>query len=200
MRLTEALGHDSRIGESFLRPGLGFGGGCLPKDIRAFVARAEELSVGLPILREVDVINLRCRQRAVDLVTEELGGSVAGRTVAVLGAAFKPGSDDVRDSPALSVAAALRERGAHVRVHDPKARDAAAQLEPELDHAGTVAEACADADIVLLATEWPQYIELDPAHLAVLVRVQRVVDTRHALDADRWRAAGWRYRAPGRVA
>jgi len=198
--LTEALAHDSRIGGQFLRPGLGFGGGCLPKDIRAFVARAEELSVGLPILREVDAINVRCRQRAVDLATEELGGSVAGRTVAVLGAAFKPGSDDVRDSPALAVAAALHERGTHVRVHDPKARVAAARLVPELDHVGTVAAACTDADLVLLATEWPQYVELDPAHLAALVRGLRVVDTRHALDAERWRAAGWRYRAPGRVA
>ena len=200
LALTEALAHDTRIGRQFLRPGLGFGGGCLPKDIRASVARAEELSVGLPFLREVDAINIRCRKRAVQLVAEELGGSVAGRTVAVLGAAFKPGSDDVRDSPALHVASALHRLGAQVRVHDPKARDAAARRAPELTHAGTVAGACLDADLVLLATEWPQYVELDPAHLAGVVRGQRMVDTRHALPADRWRAAGWRYRAPGRVA
>ncbi|MFN2494328.1 MAG: nucleotide sugar dehydrogenase, partial [Pseudonocardiaceae bacterium] len=201
LSLTAALAHDTRIGGQFLRPGLGFGGGCLPKDIRAFVARAEELHAprAVAFLREVDLINVRCRERVVDLVAEELGGSVAGRTVAVLGAAFKPGSDDVRDSPALHVAAALHRLGAQVRVHDPKARDAAARLAPELTHAGTVADACMDADLVLLATEWPQYVELDPAHLAGMVRGRRVVDTRHALDAGCWRAAGWRYRAPGRV-
>jgi UDPglucose 6-dehydrogenase len=201
LSLTAALAHDTRIGGQFLRPGLGFGGGCLPKDIRAFVARAEELHApgAVAFLREVDQINIRCRERVVDLVAEELDGSAAGRTVAVLGAAFKPGSDDVRDSPALHVASALHRLGAQVRVHDPKARDAAARLSPELTHASTVAGACLDADLVLLATEWPQYVELDPAHLASMVRGRRVLDTRHALDVGRWRAAGWRYRAPGRV-
>jgi UDPglucose 6-dehydrogenase len=200
LALAEALAHDGRIGGQFLRPGLGFGGGCLPKDIRAFVARTAELGAApsTAFLREVDAINTRCRQRAVELVVEELGGSVAGRRVTVLGASFKPGSDDVRDSPALHVATALHRRGAAVTVHDPKAGHRVAQLTPQLHHAGTVAGACVDAELVLLATEWPQYVELDPAHLAALVRGQRVVDTRHALDAARWRKAGWRYRAPGR--
>jgi UDPglucose 6-dehydrogenase len=198
--LAAALGLDDRIGARFLSPGLGFGGGCLPKDVRAFVARAEELGAGpaLAFLREVDAVNLRCRDRAVDLVLAELGGAPAGRRVAVLGASFKPGSDDVRDSPGLDVAAALHRRGVAVRVHDPVAVPAARRVRPELDYAGSVLDACAAADVVLLATEWPQFRELDPAAVAAVVARPVVVDTRHALPVDAWRAAGWRYVAPGR--
>ena len=200
--LAEALSLDERIGGRFLRPGLGFGGGCLPKDIRAFVARAGELGAGdaVGFLREVDEINLRRRQRTVELVRAELGGELAGRTVAVLGAAFKPGSDDVRDSPALDVAAGLHAGGARVRVHDPKAMANAARVRPELHYADSIAEACAGADLVLLATEWDQYRALDPGWLAQITRGRCVLDARHALNRDTWRAAGWRYRVLGQPA
>ncbi len=198
--LARALAMDDRIGGRFLAPGLGFGGACLPKDIRALVARAEELGAGeaVAFLREVDRVNLRRRQRVVDMVRAELGGTVAGRRVAVLGAAFKPGSDDVRDSPALDVAAAIHRDGAKVRVHDPEALATARRARPELTCAETVAEACAGAEIVVLATEWDQYRALDPAAVGALVGRRTVVDTRHALDPAAWHAAGWRYVAPGR--
>ncbi|MGQ0573531.1 MAG: UDP-glucose dehydrogenase family protein [Pseudonocardia sp.] len=197
--LASALALDTRIGGRFLQPGLGFGGGCLPKDVRAFAARADELGAGdaVAFLHQVDAINLRRRERAVDLVRTELGG-LGGRTVAVLGAAFKPGSDDVRDSPALDVAAALWSGGAQVRVHDPKALAAAARVRPELTYATSVAAACVDADLVVLATEWDQYRALDPAALRRHVRTARVLDARNALDGEDWRAAGWTYLALGR--
>ncbi|WP_300014130.1 UDP-glucose/GDP-mannose dehydrogenase family protein [Pseudonocardia sp.] len=197
--LAGALALDERIGGRFLAPGLGFGGGCLPKDIRAFVARAEEIGAGaaLAFLREVDAVNLRCRTRAVDLVLDELARG-SGRRVAVLGASFKPGSDDVRDSPGLDVAAALHRSGIDVRIHDPAAMPTARRVHPELTYADSVAAACADADVVLLTTEWPQFRDLDPGGLAAVVARPVVIDARHALPAGSWRAAGWRYLAPGR--
>lgn len=200
--LAAALGHDDRIGRRFLSAGLGFGGGCLPKDIRAFMARADELGVGesLGFLREIDEINMRRRERVVDLTRELVGGSLLGRTVAVLGAAFKPKSDDVRDSPALNVAAALQLRGAQVRVHDPEALDNARALFPSLDYAREVAKACEGADVVLHLTEWQEYRDLDPAEVAKVVRHPRVLDGRNALDLDTWRAAGWTIRGLGRAA
>ncbi|HVL83574.1 MAG TPA: UDP-glucose/GDP-mannose dehydrogenase family protein [Pseudonocardia sp.] len=199
--LARALAHDMRIGGAFLRPGLGFGGGCLPKDIRALAERAGELQVaGLEFLDDVDAVNLRCRDRVLELTRAEAGGELAGRTVAVLGAAFKPGSDDVRDSPSLHVAAALHRAGARVRVHDPKAGGPAAARHPELDHRDSVAAACAGADVVVLGTEWPQFVQLDPAPLGTLVARRRMVDARLALPAARWAAAGWRVVAPGRPA
>ncbi|WP_219417406.1 UDP-glucose dehydrogenase family protein [Pseudonocardia nigra] len=200
--LAGALALDDRIGGRFLAPGLGFGGGCLPKDIRAFMARAQEIGAGdaVAFLREVDEVNLRRRRRVVELVCEELGGSLAGRTVAVLGAAFKPGSDDVRDSPALDVAATLHHGGAVVRVHDPKAMDSAARVRPELHYAGSVAAACRGAEVVVLATEWDQYRALDPDLLGACVRTRCVIDSRNALVPDAWVEAGWRYRALGRPA
>ena len=199
-RLADAIGHDERIGRRFLDAGLGFGGGCLPKDIRAFMARAGELGVdqALTFLREVDAINTRRRERMVDLAREVCDGSVAGRRVAVLGAAFKPESDDVRDSPALDVAAQMQRQGADVRVTDPRALGNARVLRPTLGYAATVEEAVAGADVVLLATEWAEYRALDPEPLAALVGRPRVVDGRNALDPARWRAAGWTYRALGR--
>jgi UDPglucose 6-dehydrogenase len=198
--LARALALDERIGGRFLQPGLGFGGGCLPKDIRALVARADELGAGAAVgfLREVDEINTRRRARVVEIIREEIGGDLEGRAVGVLGAAFKPGSDDVRNSPALDVAAALRRAGADVRVHDPQALESAARVRPELRYGDSVVAACAGADVVLLATEWEQYRALDPAVLARVVRARRMVDARHALDPAAWRSAGWRYRAPGR--
>ena len=199
-KLSEALGHDARIGGRFLHAGLGFGGGCLPKDIRAFMARAEELGVeqALSFLSEVDAINLRRRARMVDISREQAGGSFAGKRIAVLGAAFKPNSDDIRDSPALDVAAAIKGEGAEVTVYDPAAVDNARRLHPQLAYAGSTVEAARDADVVLHLTEWAEFKDMDPAVLDGVVRDKHIVDGRNALDPARWRAAGWTYRALGR--
>jgi UDPglucose 6-dehydrogenase len=199
-QLADAIGHDARIGRRFLNAGLGFGGGCLPKDIRAFMARAGELGAdqALTFLREVDQINMRRRSRAVDLAREVLGGSVLGRKIAVLGLAFKPDSDDVRDSPSLNVAAQLSLQGAAVLCHDPRAIENSRHRFPELSYVETVAEAVRDADAVMVLTEWGEYRELDPAVLAEQVGQPIVIDGRNCLDSAAWRAAGWRYRALGR--
>ena len=198
--LADAIGHDERIGRRFLNAGLGFGGGCLPKDIRAFMARAGELGVdqALSFLREVDSINMRRRVRMVDLAREQCGGSIVGRRVAVLGAAFKPHSDDVRDSPALSVAAQLQLQGAHVTVTDPQAIGNAQRKWPDLAFADSTEQALAGAELVLVLTEWPQYVDLDPDEVARHVEVRSILDGRNCLDPARWRAAGWTYRALGR--
>ena len=198
--LADAIGMDQRIGRSFLNAGLGFGGGCLPKDIRAFMARAGELGAdqALSFLREVDAINMRRRVRMVDLAREECGGSIAGRRIAVLGAAFKPHSDDVRDSPALSVAAQMQLQGASVVVTDPQAISNAAKKWPDLQFADTAPEAMRGAELVLVLTEWPEYVAIDPAEAKTLVAAPRVLDGRNCLDAAAWRAAGWTYRALGR--
>ena len=199
-RLADAIGYDARIGRRFLNAGLGFGGGCLPKDIRAFMARAGELGVSdaLSFLREVDSINMRRRVRMVDLAREVCDGSIVGKRIAVLGAAFKPDSDDVRDSPALSVAAQMQLQGAHVTVTDPQAVANAAAKWPDLHFAETALEAAKDADVVLLATEWPEYREIDPDALAEVVAHKRILDGRNVLEPAAWRAAGWTYRALGR--
>jgi UDPglucose 6-dehydrogenase len=198
--LADAIGYDDRIGRKFLNAGIGFGGGCLPKDIRAFGARAGELGAdqALTFLREVDTINMRRRSKLVELAREAAGGSFVGRKVAVLGAAFKPHSDDIRDSPALNIAAQARLQGADVVVADPAAIDNARALWPDLAYAGSAEEACAGADVVLLLTEWPEYVGLDPADLSALTRRRTVIDGRNALDPATWRAAGWTYRGIGR--
>lgn len=198
--LADAIGYDDRIGRKFLNAGVGFGGGCLPKDIRAFMARAGELGAdqALSFLREVDSINMRRRVRMVDLAREECHGSIVGRRIAVLGAAFKPHSDDVRDSPALSVAAQMQLQGADVVVTDPKAIENARKRWPDLKFAPTAEEAARDAELVMLLTEWPEYVSLDPAELGSVVRDKRVIDGRNALDPVAWRDAGWTYRALGR--
>ena len=198
--LAETLGHDKRIGRHFLSAGLGFGGGCLPKDIRAFVARAEELGAAdsVRFLTEVDEVNNARRRHAVDLARDLVGGSFAGRRVAILGAAFKPNTDDVRESPALEVAVAIRAEGALVRVHDPKAIDNARAKRPELDYCDEPEKACEGADVVLHLTEWKDYLELDPARLRSVVRVPRILDGRNALPLARWRDAGWTVRSMGR--
>jgi UDPglucose 6-dehydrogenase len=197
--LAEIMGSDPRIGASFLRPGLGFGGGCLPKDVRAFQARAAELGAdeALRILHEVDAINLGRRTRMVNLATEALGGSVAGRSVCVLGAAFKPGSDDVRDSPALDVAQILHGMGAEITVYDPAATDNARKACPEFSYADSVLGAAAGADIVLLLTDWPEFATIDPEALGAVTAGRRLIDGRYMLDAAAWRTAGWSYRACG---
>jgi UDPglucose 6-dehydrogenase len=202
VRLAEALGHDKRIGGRFLVPGLGFGGGCLPKDIRAFGARARELGVGSvsALLGEVDAINLRRRARMVDLALELAGGSLEGRVVGVLGCSFKPGSDDIRDSPALDVAGTVHGLGARVTVYDPAAMSRARQVHPELQYAGSMLDAAAGAEVLLLLTEWPEFVGADPEVLGKAVARRNIADGRSALDAERWRAAGWRYRALGRAA
>jgi UDPglucose 6-dehydrogenase len=198
--LSKALSYDARIGGRFLNAGLGFGGGCLPKDIRAFMARAGELGVdqALSFLKEVDAINMRRRARMVDLAREELDGSFGGMRVAVLGAAFKPDSDDIRDSPALDVAATMQRQGAAVCVYDPAAMDNARVKYPELGYRDSAADAAKGADLVLLLTEWREFREMDPAELGQVVEARRILDGRNALDPDTWRAAGWTYRALGR--
>ncbi|MGY1840837.1 MULTISPECIES: UDP-glucose dehydrogenase family protein [unclassified Modestobacter] len=201
-QLADAIGHDDRIGRKFLNAGLGFGGGCLPKDIRAFMARAGELGAdqALTFLREVDNINMRRRIRMVDLAREVCDGSLVGKRVAVLGAAFKPNSDDIRDSPALNVAAQLQLQGAAVQVTDPAAGENIRRSWPQLDVVDTAEEAADRADAVLLLTEWQQYRDLDPTAFGKVVRQKRVLDGRNALDRDSWVAAGWTYRALGRRA
>ncbi|MGH3775188.1 MAG: UDP-glucose dehydrogenase family protein [Pseudonocardiaceae bacterium] len=198
--VADAIGHDVRIGRRFLNAGLGFGGGCLPKDIRAFMARAGELGVGeaLAFLRDIDEINMRCRRRVVDLARDMVGSSFLGCNVAVLGAAFKPNSDDVRDSPALKVAAAIQLEGAQVRVHDPEALDNARAVFPTLDYTHEPGKACEHADVVLHLTEWNDYSELDPVALGQIVRHARLIDARNTVDARRWQDAGWTIRALGR--
>ena len=199
-KLAEALGYDLRIGRRFLNAGLGFGGGCLPKDIRAFIARAGEIGAAqsLAFLAEVDAVNLRRRERAADIALEMVGGSVTGKRIAVLGAAFKPDSDDVRDSPALTVAGQLHLQGATVTVHDPKAMDNARRIFPTLTYAESTIAACRHADVVLHLTEWSEFREVDPAVLGEVVNRRNVVDGRNCLDAGAWRAAGWSYRSLGR--
>jgi UDPglucose 6-dehydrogenase len=200
VQLADAIGYDGRIGRRFLNAGLGFGGGCLPKDIRAFMARAGELGAdqALAFLREIDSINMRRRVRMVDLAREVCGGSIVGRRIAVLGLAFKPNSDDIRDSPALNVAAQMQLQGASVVVTDPEAVDNAQRKWPDLRYAATAEEAATGADLVLLLTEWDQYRTLDPVAFGAVVAQRRMLDGRNALDPAAWRAAGWTYRALGR--
>ena len=198
--LADAIGHDARIGRKFLNAGLGFGGGCLPKDIRAFMARAGELGADqtLSFLREVDAINMRRRVRMVDLAREVCQGSIVGRRVTILGASFKPDSDDVRDSPALNVADQMRLQGAQVTVTDPQAIANAKAKSPSLKFVADPLEAAQGAELVLLLTEWSDYTDLDPEVLGGVVSERRMLDGRNALDPDKWRAAGWTYRALGR--
>ncbi|WP_462203172.1 UDP-glucose dehydrogenase family protein [Frankia sp. CcWB3] len=198
--LAAALAHDPRIGPRFLQAGIGFGGGCLPKDLRAFQARADELGVGsaLAFLTEVDAVNTRARTRTVALATKALGGSPTGRMVAVLGAAFKPNSDDIRDSPALDVATALHRAGGHVSVYDPAAIPNARVRYPYLHYTDSVIRAVAGAEIVLVLTEWSEFREIDPAALRPHVSRPIVIDGRHVLDPAVWRDAGWIYHALGR--
>ena len=200
VQLAEALGHDERIGPRFLKPGLGFGGGCLPKDIRAFRATAADLGVTslASLLGTVDTINFGRRTRVTTMTREAVGGSLAGKRIAVLGAAFKPNSDDVRDSPSLDVCGRLSAEGAVVSVHDPVAMPNAARSRPDLRYAASVSEAAEGADLVLHLTEWADYQAIDPAALATVVARRAIIDARCTLDASQWRAAGWSVRVLGR--
>ncbi|QEO13525.1 UDP-glucose/GDP-mannose dehydrogenase family protein [Agromyces intestinalis] len=198
--LADAIGHDARIGRRFLNAGIGFGGGCLPKDIRAFTARAEELGRGesVAFLRQVDAINLRRRERVVDLAVEMLGGSVYERRIAVLGLTFKPDSDDVRDSPALDVAERLNGLGASVVATDPEGIANAQAKHPQLTYVADVSEALRGAELAVLVTEWGEYRSLDPEQTAALMDSARIIDGRNALEPAAWRAAGFEYRGLGR--
>lgn len=198
--LAKAIGHDPRIGHRFLQAGVGFGGGCLPKDIRAFMARAEEINVGhaLDFLRSVDVINLRARQRVIDILRHEMAAEPMGKRIAVMGAAFKPGSDDVRDSPALDIAEKLHAAGAIVVIHDPKAITSARQHFPALKYAESIEAAASNADAILHLTEWPEYRCINPRQLRCHVRQPLIIDGRNTLDEHSWVSAGWRFRAMGR--
>jgi UDPglucose 6-dehydrogenase len=198
--LADAIGHDARIGRQFLNAGLGFGGGCLPKDIRAFRARAGELGVSesLGFLREVENINTRRRGRVIDLTRHAVSGRLDGARVAVLGVAFKPDSDDIRDSPALDVAGRLHLEGADVRVYDPQAMANAARSWPTLNFSSSIEEAVTGAQVVIVATEWKEFLKADPTKLGGLVAERRMIDARNCLDVEAWRKAGWRYQGLGR--
>ena len=199
--LAKAIGYDPRIGSRFLQAGIGFGGGCLPKDIRAFMARSEELGArqALEFLREIDSINMRARQRMIDLVRKDLSEDLVGKKVAVLGAAFKPDSDDVRDSPALDIAVQIHAAGANVVVHDPKATKPASKRFPALTFTENIEECLKDAEIVLHLTEWKIYRELDPVAMRALVKNPILIDGRNMLDRSEWQKAGWQVRALGRA-
>ena len=199
--LAKAIGYDPRIGNRFLQAGIGFGGGCLPKDIRAFMARAEELGAkqALEFLREIDAINLRARQRVIDVVRGELSEDLSQYKIAVLGATFKPDSDDVRDSPALDIAAQLHAAGAEIVVHDPQGIEPARKRFPTLKYAEVVNDAVKDADLILHLTEWKEYRQIDPAALGSLVKSKIVIDGRNMLDRTLWRNAGWKFHALGRT-
>ena len=199
--LAKAIGYDPRIGSRFLQAGIGFGGGCLPKDIRAFMARAEELGAkqALEFLREIDAINLRARQRVIDVVRNELSEDLTQYKIAVLGATFKPDSDDVRDSPALDIAVQLHAAGADVVIHDPQGIEPARKRFPNLDYAPVINDAIKDADLILHLTEWKEYRQIDPAAISSIVKSKIIIDGRNMLDRTMWRNAGWKFHALGRT-
>ena len=199
--LAKAIGYDPRIGNKFLQAGIGFGGGCLPKDIRAFMARAEDLGAkqALEFLREIDAINIRARQRVIDVVRGELSEDLTQYKIAVLGATFKPDSDDVRDSPALDIAAQLQAAGAIVVVHDPQGIEPARKRFPNLEYQEVVTDALKDADLILHLTEWKEYRQIDPAAISSLVKSKIIIDGRNMLDRTLWRNAGWKFHALGRT-
>jgi len=198
--LASAIGYDPRIGNLFLQAGIGFGGGCLPKDLRGFMARAEELGAkeALDFLSDIDAINLRARNRMVESAIAELDGNPAGKKIFVLGAAFKANSDDVRDSPALDIADALSKRGANVVVHDPKAIENARKRFPHLTYVTDVTEGAQEADLILHLTAWAEYQKIDPTEFGRAVSRRRIIDGRNSLSATKWQDAGWTYLAPGR--
>jgi UDPglucose 6-dehydrogenase len=199
--LAKAIGYDPRIGSRFLQAGIGFGGGCLPKDIRAFMARAEELGAkqALEFLREIDAINLRARQRVIDIVRNVLSEDLTQYKIAVLGATFKPDSDDVRDSPALDISVQLHAAGAEVVIHDPQGIEPARKRFPNLKYSEVIEDAIKDADLILHLTEWKEYRQIDPAGISSLVKGKIIIDGRNMLDRTLWRSAGWKFHALGRT-
>ncbi|MEO6509574.1 MAG: UDP-glucose/GDP-mannose dehydrogenase family protein [Nocardioides sp.] len=198
--LSEAIGYDDRIGRKMLGSGVGFGGGCLPKDLRAFQHRSGELGVEdlMTLLGHVDAINQHQRDRAVQIATTMVDGRLDQARIAVWGAAFKPGTDDVRDSPALQIAGQLHLRGAQVTIHDPKAGDTARLEFPTMRYADNPVEACRDADLVMHMTEWPEFREVDIEAVSAIVASKQLLDGRNILDLAAWREAGWTARGLGR--
>jgi len=198
--LADAIGHDTRIGRKFLNAGVGFGGGCLPKDIRALQTRVGELGLDhtMRFLDEMDQINLRRRDRVVNLAENILSGDLSGKRIAVLGVAFKPLSDDVRDSPGLDVAVRLFSAGADVAVYDPESNKNAAKRFPRLGYVDSLTEAVTSADLVVLTTEWNEFKALVPADLESLVAQKQFIDARNVLNAEQWEDAGWRFAQLGR--
>ena len=199
--LAKAIGYDPRIGNRFLQAGIGFGGGCLPKDVRAFMARAEELGAmqALEFLREIDAINLRARQRVIDIVRKVLSEDLTQYKIAVLGATFKPDSDDVRDSPALDISVQLHAAGAEVVIHDPQGIEPARKRFPNLKYSEVIEDAIKDADLILHLTEWKEYRQIDPVGISSLVKGKIIIDGRNMLDRTLWRSAGWKFHALGRT-
>lgn len=221
--LADAIGHDPRIGRRFLNAGAGFGGGCLPKDIRALQARVSELGLDrtMRFLAEMDDINLRRRDRVVDLAVMVLSHSIHGtvRTagadgagsvpspaaveilngakIAILGVTFKPNSDDVRDSPALDVANRLYTAGAEVAVYDPKGNANAARRFPRLGYVDTLQKAVTGADLVILLTEWDEFKTMDPEYVGRLMNRKNIIDGRNVLNPDAWTAVGFTHAALG---
>jgi len=200
-QLAEAIGFDDRIGSKFLRNGIGFGGGCLPKDIHAFEAKASEVGAKgvVSLLQAVDSINLERRARVLDLAKAALG-EIAGKRIALLGAAFKAETDDIRESPALDVALALKAGGANVVVHDVMALDAVRAKYPELETKDDLLDALDGADLTILATEWKLYRDLDPQLAGSVVAGKRLIDGRNYLDLAGWQSAGWSVSAMGKGA
>lgn len=198
--LATAIGYDERIGNKFLKAGIGFGGGCLPKDIRAFQARAEELGVesAVSFLRDVDAINQRRRDRVVAQAIKIFNREIENAKITVLGAAFKPNSDDIRDSPALEVALRLADAGAQVTITDPEALPGVATRYPQLITEADVLTALTGSDLVLLLTEWAEFVNIDPVRATELVGTARIIDGRNALDPRIWEDAGWSYAGLGR--
>ncbi|MCJ1680479.1 UDP-glucose/GDP-mannose dehydrogenase family protein [Streptomyces sp. APSN-46.1] len=200
-RIVEILGIDPRIGSGGMMPGIGYGGGCLPKDVRAFTASARQLGAtdAAKLLRAAEEINESRTAVAMALITRALGGRpLKAARVTVWGAAFKPGTNDVRESPALALAHALQQAGGTVTVHDPQAVATAMVRNPELDYTGDLRASLRGADLVVLATEWPEYRQASPQALVDGPANPLLVDCRTSLDAESWRAAGWTVHQLGR--
>jgi UDPglucose 6-dehydrogenase len=198
--LTEALGMDPRIGKSFLNAGIGYGGGCLPKDVRGLAAFADQSGVHKTseLLMAVDGFNTARRADVVRLVHEATArGPVptqlfARKRIAVWGAAFKPGIDDVRDSPSLDIACRLYDLGAHVTVYDPVAMGNALEVSPQLAYADSALEAARDTDVVLVATAWPEFADISPFATKAVSASMTIVDACQGINNNTWREAGWK--------
>ena len=198
--VCSGIGYDQRIGTKFLNPGIGYGGSCFPKDVRALEQLAVERAYEAPLLHAVETVNRRQIERTVAKLEREVGGLHA-RTVAVLGLAFKPNTDDVRDAPALAIITRLLDRGARVRAHDPIANDLARNVlgDDRVAFFDDMYATLEGADALVLATEWNEFRALDFARCAAAMRGDVLIDGRNVFDPDQVRAAGLRYLGVGRV-
>ena len=193
-QVARGIGLDARIGNRFLQAGLGWGGSCFGKDTAALVSTASEYALDMAIVKAAREVNRRQRERVVEKLLAELK-ILKGRTVGLLGLAFKPHTDDLREAPALDVARQLIERGARVKAHDPVAMERFKKEHAPLEHilCATPAEVARDSDALVLVTEWPQYLDLDWEALAASMRTPILLDGRHVLDRARVTRAGFRY-------